>query len=347
MNTKKRLSRRDFLIQSTPIAAAFFMFPYQKQWGLRQVYNQDFSEAIDNLGRITTYSVTMRTAPSEKADAIRTIPRDTVISITQTVIGDSASAYNKIWYEIDGEGFAHSGFIQPVKSQINPIEKNIPENGLLAEVTVPLTNGILSPSWKNSVVYRLYYGSVYWINRVVVDNDDNYWYRILDEEGYLFYANATHLRIITAKDLSPISPELPIEAKRIEVHLAEQKVIAYENDAPVFMTRAATGARFQTGNFSTPQGQFVTHRKRPTRHMSDPLANSYDLPGVPWVCYLNDNGVAFHGTYWHNDFGAPRSHGCINLSNDAAKWLYRWTTPSVPIQQNYLAAETGTRVDIW
>jgi lipoprotein-anchoring transpeptidase ErfK/SrfK len=113
------------------------------------------------------------------------------------------------------------------------------------------------------------------------------------------------------------------------------------------MTRAATGAIFYTGNFSTPQGSFTTHRKRPSRHMMDPAGSSYDLPGVPWVCYVNDNGVAFHGTYWHNDFGSPRSHGCINLSNDAAKWIYRWTSPTVPLKQNYLETIEGTRVDIW
>ncbi len=56
----------------------------------------------------------------------------------------------------------------------------------------------------------------------------------------------------------------------------------------------------------------------------------YDLPGVPWVSYLTDWGIAFHGTYWHNDFGNPRSHGCINMTPDAAKWLYRWTQPFVP-----------------
>jgi lipoprotein-anchoring transpeptidase ErfK/SrfK len=57
---------------------------------------------------------------------------------------------------------------------------------------------------------------------------------------------------------------------------------------------------------------------------------SYDLPGVPWVSYLTDSGISFHGTYWHNDFGKPRSHGCINLPTPSARWVYLWTRPTYP-----------------
>jgi len=52
--------------------------------------------------------------------------------------------------------------------------------------------------------------------------------------------------------------------------------------------------------------------------------NEFDLPGVPWVCYISWTGVSFHGTYWHNNYGTPQSHGCINLTPEAAKWIYRW-----------------------
>jgi lipoprotein-anchoring transpeptidase ErfK/SrfK len=67
---------------------------------------------------------------------------------------------------------------------------------------------------------------------------------------------------------------------------------------------------------------------------------------VPWVSYFTSNGVAFHGTYWHNAFGVPHSHGCINMTPQAAKWVYRWTTPFVPPDQYYYGDGTGTRVMI-
>ena len=55
--------------------------------------------------------------------------------------------------------------------------------------------------------------------------------------------------------------------------------------------------------------------------------NAYELPGVPWVCFFDQNGVAFHGTYWHDNFGYKMSHGCVNMLMEEAKWLYRWVLP--------------------
>jgi lipoprotein-anchoring transpeptidase ErfK/SrfK len=56
---------------------------------------------------------------------------------------------------------------------------------------------------------------------------------------------------------------------------------------------------------------------------------AYELPGVPWVSFFHETGVGFHGTYWHNDFGTPKSHGCINMRTEEARWLYRWTLPEI------------------
>jgi lipoprotein-anchoring transpeptidase ErfK/SrfK len=56
----------------------------------------------------------------------------------------------------------------------------------------------------------------------------------------------------------------------------------------------------------------------------------FDLPGVPWCTYITENGVALHGTYWHNDFGTPKSHGCVNTLPEDAKWIFRWGQPTVP-----------------
>jgi lipoprotein-anchoring transpeptidase ErfK/SrfK len=75
-------------------------------------------------------------------------------------------------------------------------------------------------------------------------------------------------------------------------------------------------------------------------------ASGYDLVGVPWVAYVTVDGISFHGTYWHNDFGIPRSHGCINLTPEAAKWLYRWTLPVVPSDEQQVWEDFGTKVQV-
>ena len=140
------------------------------------------------------------------------------------------------------------------------------------------------------------------------------------------------------------------EVELLELRLDEQVLVAYEGDQTVFVTRVSSGARFSSGDYATPDGRFITNRKRPTRHMAagDPAnPTSYDLPGVPWVSYLTKSGISFHGTYWHNDFGRPRSHGCVNLISTAALWVYRWTTPVVPLDTIYWEEEDGTQVDIY
>jgi lipoprotein-anchoring transpeptidase ErfK/SrfK len=60
--------------------------------------------------------------------------------------------------------------------------------------------------------------------------------------------------------------------------------------------------------------------------------NAYELPGVPWVTFFAQHGVAFHGTYWHMNFGTVMSHGCVNMRTDDALWLYRWTVPVIKIE---------------
>jgi lipoprotein-anchoring transpeptidase ErfK/SrfK len=82
-------------------------------------------------------------------------------------------------------------------------------------------------------------------------------------------------------------------------------------------------------------------------NQGDAKIGIYDLPGVPWCSFFTSTGIAFHGAYWHNDFGQPRSHGCVNLPTSAAKFLYRWATPNVPPEANYLHKPgTGTTVHV-
>jgi lipoprotein-anchoring transpeptidase ErfK/SrfK len=55
----------------------------------------------------------------------------------------------------------------------------------------------------------------------------------------------------------------------------------------------------------------------------------WDTPAIGYATYFVGNGVAFHSTFWHNGFGEKWSHGCVNISPENAKWIFRWTTPYV------------------
>jgi lipoprotein-anchoring transpeptidase ErfK/SrfK len=74
----------------------------------------------------------------------------------------------------------------------------------------------------------------------------------------------------------------------------------------------------------------------------------YSLPGVPWCSFFTGAGNAFHGAYWHNDYGQPRSHGCVNLPSASSKFIYRWTLPIVPADDDYIHMPgEGTLVQIF
>ncbi len=75
----------------------------------------------------------------------------------------------------------------------------------------------------------------------------------------------------------------------------------------------------------------------------------FDLPGVPWNIFFTYSGIAIHGTYWHNDYGIERSHGCVNVSPEAAKWIYRWTDPVAPYEDDYVRSNrtVGTPIVVF
>jgi lipoprotein-anchoring transpeptidase ErfK/SrfK len=300
-------------------------------------------------GRVLEPSIDIYDIPSFAGNRVNNYYLDTVLPITGLTIGKSEDSFNMVWYQVGGEGYVHSGVLQPVFTVTNPVVSQIPPDGNLAEVTVPFTDAHWDPGREEPVAYRYYYATTYWVVELVYDPDGNPWYGVKDDKWeYTYYVLAQHLRIIPAEELKPISTDVPSYEKRIEVHIPQQVMIAYEYNQPVFMARVASGAIFSNGDYSTPTGRHTTFHKRASRHMArgNLAANGYDLPGVPWNSYITEEGVAFHGTYWHNNFGRPRSHGCINLTPQASKWVYLWTKPDVPPEHEGIYEKTGTTVDI-
>lgn len=342
----RSISRREFLRLSSASILSLLAIS-RNTYAYAQSVTQD--ETATKLGRITANKIEMFDVPSLDGKSLRTLWKDLVMPITKIEIGTGEPSHNKVWYQLENQGFVHSGSVQPVNISLNEPADSVPEKGALAEVTVPFTDAIWHPLLKKIVAYRLYYSSTHWILDVIQDDQGTLWYEVLEDfYQFKYYVNAAHMRIIPQNEVELISPLVPPEDKKLEVHLRDQIVIAYEGSTPIQMMRCSAGTAYYNG-YLTPTGKFTTDYKRPSRHMvngSRASAYSYDLPGVPWISYITDEGVAFHGTYWHNDFGRPRSHGCINLLSETAKWVYCWTLPQVPFEKQLVSKSGGTAVEI-
>lgn len=166
--------------------------------------------------------------------------------------------------------------------------------------------------------------------------DGALWYRIGDNQ-WLHSKFVRHLA--PAARPSGVGPN----DKWIEVNLREQVVIAHEGDTAVYATLTSTGAP----RWPTAQGLFRIWIKLERDRMQggDTAADQYDLADVPWTMYFY-RGYGVHAAYWHDKFGAVRSHGCVNLSPVDAKWFFDWSEPVVSEGQ-YFVRSTEDNPGTW
>jgi len=331
------LSRREFIKLSGAALLSLF---------LSDLHLDKVQAAHPSLqGRVVYRSLIVRDAPSFSGVQINSILRDNTVDIIDQVFGGADGDYNRIWYKLGNGSFVYSGGVQPVKTQLNQLIPGIPSTGVLGEITIPFADSVWAINRSPYPGPRLYYGSTHWIDGLVTDKrDGSLWYKAYDNlYNSHYYTRPEWIHVFSQEELSPLSPQVPENEKHIEISLDRQVLLAYEWGVLVYAARVATGQK----NFESPTGWFHTFHKRPTYHMTGGADDFsvFDLPGVPWDSYITDGGVAIHGTYWHNDFGHPHSHGCINMSLQDAKWIYRWTLPNVPFGERLiLQPGVGTRV---
>jgi len=109
----------------------------------------------------------------------------------------------------------------------------------------------------------------------------------------------------------------------IQIDVTNQRLIAWEGGNQVYAVIVSTGKRATP----THPGVFTIQTKLRRDRMRGP---GYDISDVPYTMYYH-GGYAIHGAYWHNNFGTPMSHGCINVAVDHAQWLYNWASVGTPI----------------
>ncbi len=338
-------SRRDFLkLGGLSLAGLAF-----------RNFTPDFIDFNDSdVVRVATQSVSIYNVPSDKGLITGTWYRDDLINVYEEITA-AEPKLNPVWYRVWG-GYVWRARLQPVRTILNEPLGFIPGGSrVLTEVTVPFTQPwrfTKTYGWQ-ALEFRLYYQSTYWIEAIEDGPDGEPWYRVYDDLAGSYHVSAAHLRLIPDDQFKPISPDIPWENKRIDVNLTTQSLSAYEYDKVVFQTNISSGLLY--GNHTaTPVGEWHIEEKMASKHMGDgnlfASIDDYELPGVPWTCFFTPAGHAFHGTYWHDNFGTPMSHGCVNMRTSEANWIYRWARPPLAaaanLGSNYDLRGYGTTVNV-
>jgi lipoprotein-anchoring transpeptidase ErfK/SrfK len=281
------------------------------------------------LGRITTWQWQgVYSEPTHESERVTWKTKDEIIPLYASVLGEAPWPNNPIWYQT-AKGYIHSGYVQPVENTPSTeVIAAIVQPGFWAQVCVPIAEARWQPAGRN-VALKLYYGTVYRVVKAAADADGNWWYQL--KEGVTYspgpYVPAWSVRRVPPEELAPISPGR--SDKRIEINIAAQTLACLEGETTVFSTPISSGA----AGAATPRGEYrVLYKRHTSRMIGGEEENRYDLPGVAFPTYFTRSAIAVHGTYWHNDFVRQHSHGCVNVPNSAAQWVFRWTDPVVPYE---------------
>ena len=147
----------------------------------------------------------------------------------------------------------------------------------------------------------------------------------VDVDGWEWYMIGPRQWIIQKHVAYPHLAKRPdgVSGKWFAVDLFEQTLVAYQDDKPTFATMISSGLP----KFKTDEGLFKILSRYEEVKMSGASGQPdfYYLPQVPFVQYFNQDEQALHGAYWHDYFGWPRSHGCVNMSLTDAQWAFNWT----------------------
>ena len=301
--------------------------------------------AYDRLGRVCVGMVELKARPSLNSQTVGVLYEDAILPWLneRAAVEIDMNRIIQRWVETP-DGYIYSPYIQPVRNLPNmPIAQLLPMSlgeGMWFEVTVPYADVILnnnpsSNSWVSARVeqglpVRVYYGQVFFVDRIETRDDGNIYYRV-NPNYYggldMLWVPGEAMRPISPEEIQPINPDAL--DKRVVVDIKRQTIACFEGGFEVFFCRVSTG--IEVG--STPLGVHKVSRKFVSLQMSGSGSGGtgagYDLPGIGWTSIFVTGGVAIHATVWHNEFGFQRSHGCVNCLPQDARWIFRWVQPTV------------------
>ncbi|MEE8390943.1 MAG: L,D-transpeptidase [Anaerolineae bacterium] len=316
--------------------------------------NNAYTRYWIRMGR-AIHTVAFYDQPSTSGTRLHTRRRDQSF----VILGEERapfSAHNDLWYKTM-LGYVHSAWVLPMRIYPpQPFIRDAGEWGFWGEISQVFAEAYAEPNLQSQYVYRFYGGNVFHIVDALEDEHGTGWYKVYDEfpptSPTHQWMLARDIRRIPRSEMAPISPF--VGGKRIEVDIDKQRLTCYEGDHVAFTTLVSAGL---AGATATPMGEMSVLLKQPSRHMSNhsypggpsPLGDLFDLPGVPWNIFFDLSGTAIHGTYWHNDFGVRRSHGCLNVSQETARWIYRWVHPIGGYEDDFIQSDrwVGTPISIF
>lgn len=342
---RKVVTRKEFLKLAVLGLGSLALRP----WGRKLFRLQEFPQA-ERLGRVGWYKVDLKERPDHDSRTVGVLYDDAVVPWLRETIGYRPGRNNQRYVETP-DGYVWSGDIIPVRNQPNQPLADLPQYGekpgMWVEVSVPWVDAILENPpprshflqyrIENGMTPRLYYSQVLWVDQMRTNAEGGTWYRINERYGNpgdLLWAPAEAFRPLTPEEVAPINPE--VEDKRIFVDTRwdGQMLSCYEGETEVYFCRISSGV----SSGSTPVSAigskgFPIWRKLFSLHMSGGTnTEGWDLPGIGWTSLFHGEGVAIHATFWHNNFGEPMSHGCVNARPEDALWIFRWTRPIVPFE---------------
>lgn len=346
--SRQGISRREFLKVS---AAGLGGLALGASLGDLAEAQTDFPD-YERLGRVVVDLsggwVNLLARPDHQAETVGVVYEDTVVPWLRETVGRWSFRNNQRFVETP-QGYIWSAYVQPVRNSPNQPVDSLPqadgEVGMWVEVTVPWVNAVLAnpPARSNWFEYRVehqmplrfFYSQILWVDQLRSDESGQVWYRVNERYGNpgdMFWVPAEALRPLTPEELAPISPD--VEDKRIVVKRGwgEQTLSCFEGQREVYFSRISSGKSTDSTPLSAVGSPgFAIWRKLHSLQMSGGTnEDGWQLPGIGWTMLFHGDGVAIHSTYWHNNFGEPMSHGCVNARPEDAKWIFRWTNPAVP-----------------
>ncbi len=337
------ISRRAFLKLTALSLGSLALRPWYRQLSGSFISPRVQFPQAARLGRVLDGRVPLKARADIDSPDVGELYEDDIVVWLNESVGSRPLWFTQRFVETP-DGYIYAPNLQMVRNQPNQPLVTLPApEGMWVEVTVPYVDLTLanppprSPWLQHTLTPRLYYSQIMWVDEIKQDEGGQVWYRVNERYGSfgdIFWAPAEAMRPLSDSEMSPIHPE--ISDKRVMVDVTNQTLSCYEGQREVYFCRVSTGPKVTSDDnpkprWATPLGRHSIWRKLVSVHMTGgTTGGGYDLPGIGWTVLFSGAGMAIHSTFWHNSYGVPKSHGCVNALPDDAKWIFRWTLPAAP-----------------